>query len=749
MRNDLIALQSAVAPVHMRRSGPETRDLTVRSFTVRADSLEEATRSVEAVVATEDPVTVFDMSTWSVIDEVLRMDGAEVPDQVPMLANHDRYSLDSIYGSTRQLRITGAELMGRLYFAEGDADAEKAWNKVRQKHIGDVSAGYRAIEYTDIAAGQSSVVKGKSYTAGQRTLRITTKWQLREVSLVPIGADKRAKIRGDSTDLDSQRENATVNPKLKAFLVSLGLRADATDAQANDFYAKLNQADKARADAAAAAGDPTGQRSDPPPSNPPTQVNVEQIRSEAVEAYKQRVRALTELAGDDVPADVLKRAIDENWNMERASTEFLTAVRGGRGQGGVPERAPAGHSRSHEGDCTALSLGMALMLSRSGDAKLDPITHYARFQDGVYRQVRNPDKDEVLLRAADNAWEFRDMSLVDVCREAVRIDGKRIPTSRSELVRSAVSGGTLSAIFTTNVSAMLMQGYNEATDSTVGWTSEADVPNFQSNERAKMGKFGRLKKHRRGGRAENLDTSDAKEEYKIARYSGKYIVDEMDIIDDRFGAIEQLSPTEIGLAARRLRPNLVYGIVLRNQAMSDGVVLFHATHKNLGSGALNAANLQALLLLLGKQRQGTGKNATPLNLRARFLVVPQDLGFTGDILLTSAQRINTANGDGDKNPLERLGITLVQDDRMGVAGGVDPVDDAAYTGLSTNYLVAARPGEEGAKTIEVGYLRGTARAPQLRSFTLSEGAWGVGWDINHDIGGKALAHEGMAYSPGT
>ena len=48
-----------------------------------------------------------------------------------------------------------------------------------------------------------------------------------------------------------------------------------------------------------------------------------------------------------------------------------------------------------------------------------------------------------------------------------------------------------------------------------------------------------------------------------------------------------------------------------------------------------------------------------------------------------------------------------------------------------------------AKTIEVAYRRGTGRAPQVRSFTLDKGKWGMGWDINMDIGAKAMDWHGM------
>jgi hypothetical protein len=73
-----------------REEQREYRDLTVREITLRADSINEATRSVEAVIATENRVTVFDLRSYEPIDEVLLMSGMESPDQVPLLASHNR-----------------------------------------------------------------------------------------------------------------------------------------------------------------------------------------------------------------------------------------------------------------------------------------------------------------------------------------------------------------------------------------------------------------------------------------------------------------------------------------------------------------------------------------------------------------------------------------------------------------------------------------------------------------------------------
>lgn len=170
-------------------------DLVTRSSQIRAETVDKQTRSVNCVIATEQPVIVRDSRSFALIHEVLRMDGVQFAGRVPLLHNHMRSSLDDILGSVRQMNVQGQQLFGQLSFVDQDKIAERAWKKVRDGHVTDVSVGYRSIEATDIPKGQTRVIKGLYYTAGELTLRISTSWEVREVSLVPIGADPEAKIR--------------------------------------------------------------------------------------------------------------------------------------------------------------------------------------------------------------------------------------------------------------------------------------------------------------------------------------------------------------------------------------------------------------------------------------------------------------------------------------------------------------------------------------------------------------------------
>lgn len=716
--------------------GLQQRDITTRSFQLRAQTVNEEDRSVEAVISTDAPVEVWDWRRGETVDEVLLATAAQIPAQMPMLANHDRWSLDSVLGSIRGLRVDGGSIIGRLCFAKDDEDSEKAWNKVRQSHIVDVSVGYRVNEATEIAPGQTANVSGKQYTAGKRALRIVTNWTPKEGSLVPIGADQAAKIREDQTTNYHRKEGSNVNPKLRAFLETLGLRHEANEAEAQTYYDSLPQADKARADAAAkdqptTPTEPT--RNEPTGANPARPDDPAEVARQAVVAERERVRQLTDLAGSDVPAEVRQRAINEGWDVSRASAEFLTAVRASR-TGGV---GPGIHVHGHDTDCNARSLAAGLLIGQG----LDPTNQ-------IYRSGGSmPARSERLTEQdADRGHRYRSMSSFDLMRECVGIDtGKRFysPEEMFDYLRdrSAPSGGTLSYVFSTNVYARLIQGWETVGDTTTGWCEEEDVPNFLEQEEISLQANARLERLARGDTAKDATAKDSHETYKIARYAKKFVIDEQDIIDDRLGAIMRM-PQEMGEAARNLRPDLVYSLLLENPTMGDTGAAFNNTvvttnggHANLTTGALASGSLKAAISAMVKQRLNrTSKDpGRALVIRPKFLIVPAALEWTARELTASAALAKLFADSNDPfysqlNLLSQEGLRVVADDRIGAIGVLDPKTGEARTGLDTNWFLTSGRG------LRVAYRRGTGRQPVMRSFTLDRGQWGQGWDINLDIG---------------
>lgn len=733
------------------RNDPTVQDITCRAepLMLRADTINEQERSVEAVLATDAAVTVFDFRSYEFIEERLLMDGVEIPRQMPLLNNHARYDIEHVLGSIRNIRVEGDQLIGRLYFAEGPADSpeERAWQKVRQGHLTDVSVGYKSTNFVDIPPGKTQRVAGRNFTAGQRTQRITTQWTPRETSVTPIGADQAAKMRAESGLLrpsTSPRKDATMPQALRQYLESIGLRSEANEADAWAFYRKLTgdqqqRADELRGDVAvppAPTGETGGQRSDGnPPANPATPpepartappadspaADPADIARRAVEDERTRCAEIRRTAPDWIPADVVERAINEGWDLNRSNREFLDWTRANRQQ--AIEGAPAGHvQRRLEGDAGQRALSAGLM-HRTNQTVINS-------EFNMQRAQRLSEQD------ADLGDRYRTYSLVDLCREALRLEGRQVPHDREEMIRAAVSTTSLANVFTTSIHARLLAGYMEAADTT-DWCSEEDLTNYQLVDRVALGKTGALTKVGRGGTAPHATIDDSKEQYQLARYAEQFVVDDIDIVNDNLGGIQQV-PFEMGMAARNLRPDLVYSIVLANAALgADSVALFNATHANTDTNALSLANIGAGVTAMMKQTQG-GKR---LNIRPRYLIVPGDLEFSAKEFLQSDLILYGADDEtkvGNKNVIKDLNLQLRVEGRIDASGVTDPNSGTAYTGSATNWYLFSAAG----RTVVVGYLAGTGRRPSMRRFSLDRGQFGMGWDIQHTIGAKALDYRG-------
>lgn len=751
------------APLTLREE--VTRDLTSRTITLRAETLNESERSVEAVLATENEVEVYDWMAGENVRERLLMSGVQMPSQVPLLDNHVRWSLDAVLGSIRNLRVEGDRLIGRIFFARSEA-AEHAWQMVRDGHLTDISAGYRPLDSVRIPANQTATVNGRTFAATTRGLRVTTNWSLREGSLLAIGADQAAKIRSDETT--THPEDARMHPRLRAYLSQHhSLRADASDAEAQRIYEGLNAQQRAAADAYVAAPSPPpasdhGQRSEPPvqpprhdptppgpqrsePTPPAPVATEDHVRQAAIAAERDRVRQITELAGADVSAETRQRAIAEGWTVERSSQEFLRELRGSRTPQQPPVQGPAIHGRSLEADLNVRSLSAAL-IARGGD---DPL------QAHLYDGRRGRRGERLTEQDADRGERFARLSGVDLCRLCAQLDTGRFEMDPEEAVRMAVSGATLNHVFSTNVYARIVAGWNEIPDST-GWcAAEPDIPNFLSQEDITLQKGGaELDKLPRGGTANDATMSDAHETFRLARYAKKFTVDEQDLLDDRLGAIMAM-PFEMGQAARRLRPDLVYSTLLENPSLvADTTAVFHTDHGNLGTGALSTTSFAAAIQAMATQRQG----GVVLSVRPRHLIVPGALMFTGATILNGIALAKTHGTKADPdyvpiNPvsnamlqvLQQQQIELVVDDRIGAAGVRDPRSKAVLTGTATNWFLSAG----GPRTIRVGTRRGTNGMPVMRQYTLDRGQYGIGWDINFDVCVFVADYPGLYKSTGT
>ena len=304
------------------RSAPGPGDLTTREAAIAPSApqtLDEGSRSVQIIAATEEPARVWDWDRYEIVDEVLLMDGVQTPDQVPLLDAHSRYNTASVLGSVRGFSPEGSQLIADAYFS---STAEDSLTLVREGHLTDVSVGYQVLEAVWIAEDERSTVNGREF---EGPLRVATSWVLREVSLVPIGADEYAKIRAAARQ--TKTEVIAMDERLRQLLIARGLISpDDSEARAWEAYRALepqalNQItqDLARqAQPEPPAPAPVSPAADPAPA-PATGADPDAAARAAAAAERQRISEIQAMGQRfSIDAETVQGLVNDGVSLETA-----------------------------------------------------------------------------------------------------------------------------------------------------------------------------------------------------------------------------------------------------------------------------------------------------------------------------------------------------------------------------------------------------------------------------------------------
>lgn len=301
----------------------------------------------------------------------------------------------------------------------------------------------------------------------------------------------------------------------------------------------------------------------------------------------------------------------------------------------------------------------------------------------------------------EQAREYRGLSLLETFREFhERSGGQRLTgLSRRELAGLALGRPASFAlrahatsdfpIILANVaSRRLRDAYGVVQRSWTGLGRQSNAPDLKSKDVIALSGLPTFKPIVEGGEYTYASFGEGKETYALAKYGRAITITEEALINDDLGAFNRL-PEMIGRAAAEIQNDLVWGMLTAASPMSDGVNLFHADHKNLGTAAdITEASVAEAEKFLGEQLDASGK--TPLNLRPKTLVVTPKRKIAAQKLLGSI----TAAKSGDVNPFVNA-FDLIVEARLKPSAGTEPWflfgDPAALDTFEYAYL----DGEEG------------------------------------------------------
>lgn len=713
---------------------------------LRTSTLDVEGRSIEATYTTENAVPMWDWERWERVPEVLRMDGAQWSSrgQVPFLNAHNRNSVDDQLGSGRSIRIDGGEMVGRLHF---DSESTRQFNKVREGHLTDVSVGYEVLDKTYVPKGETQIVSGRSY---EGPVNVVTKWRLREISLVPIGADEQAKLRGfDPGRLPpKKKEIFQMNATLRETCVALGMDRELSDEESQTWMeARLKNEDAAEGK----------QKKDPPASTAGaggaiTEARILSMLESATEkvlagreakalAHRADVDAMIELAGID------KRIATEAYALPKDKARELVMATKAKGQTDVMFLPIEGGASGKEKHVGALRTALVMRAMESS---------------GYQRREGRPDHREVVLpldQRDKNGQQFRNHSLLNIAEECLRADGyserEVRGLSRENLAIAAMgwpekaglraadsayhTTGSFVLLTTDAVNKSMTLGYAEFPATWNGpMRQAASVPDFKQIRRLRLGAVGNLPVWPDNTDPERASFSEARESYAVECRSLEIGFSYRLLINDDLDALSR-TPFQLGQSASRTVNAVAWAEVTANANMSDSQALFLETaagnrfRSNLTTGAATptVATLQTMtnkmMQMRGENAVGSGSTQVEgpdiLALQPRYIIGPSALSTSIKQLVLSAYDPAASQFMTYNTATELMPV-------------IEPLLDANST---TAWYLFASPGQ--IDTVEVTFLQGQ-ESPVTRDW-VDERTLAHNWTVLQTFAAKAMNHRGM------
>lgn len=565
----------------------------------------------------------------------------------PFLNSHSTWGLSSVLGV-----IESADESDATIRFSKRADVEPYYQDVIDKILRNVSVGARIHRMEMIAPGTEG---------NEQWIYRAIDWEPYEISLVPVGADPNAVIR-------SEGGRPAANEQL--FPCEFIERAGSTTEAA----ASVTQGETmTHPNPAAATGqtDTTTERSQQPGGQPaPAAAPATPDAAETARAQeRQRVRDIREAvraAGLDGADELIDGYVDRGLVIDAVRADVLRRL---------AERSDATVVRSQGG----------VRIETTQDET--EVRREAMTVAVVHRV--NPRTE-----LTEAARQFRGMSLRELCREALEHAG--VVTrgmSPNELAGTALgltqrggyhATGDLPLIFGSVIARTMRDSYTNAPKTFERWARRGVLTDFRPVTRAAFDAAVKFERIGQSGEYKYGELMEGGEVIQLGTYGKAVAFTRHMIINDDLSALQRL-PQFFGRAAADMESDLVYDILTSNPKMGDGKALFHAEHKNLGTGApIGIDSLSEARAGLRTQKSPAGGT---LNLLPKFLLVPAALETIAGQYTSNAYTPTQAT---QQNPF---------------ANALEPIVEARLDAASAKaWYLAADPSQ--IDTVEYCYLDG-------------------------------------------
>lgn len=686
---------------------------------------------------------------------VVDLAGLESQDTNPVHRAHDE---NRPVAHTTTVANDGRRLVCSGVFSVASPDSQEILSGARNGFPWRPSVGLKLLNWKTVPEGVQVQINQQTFVG---PLLWVTASVLKEISFVTIPGDPAA-----TADIHASAANTGPDTmSFEDYVTSLGLdpaslSPELAMALQVAFAESMEPSDDAPADDSAPAAS-AAENTDPAPApaadpqdpnamakakasspSPDLTAGIAKQVRDTIAAETARANSVRDLCAKfgsptiivgNKSVDLAAHAIRSGWDADRTELHArrhsdLEATRDARPHG------PAVHStsRSERNSLQAIQAGLLLRAGCDLDSK--------NFEHKFVRErlpswLRANVNDPTRQKAMDQAQALRHCSLIDAMKLGLAASGHAVPHSREDVLQASFSTGVTANLFGATIGAKMLESYAEVKDFSEGWCSIGENPDLELHNRNRTQAAQSLGYHPPGGTAPHTGRSVTAEQAQVFRFTRQMSIDEADFLSDNFGKFKD-TPRDFGLAAGRVRPDMVAAVLLTNgNLLATGRALFNTTDGNsVASGsALARATLSSLVAAIAKRKDGDAN----VNLPVTHLLVPPELIDTAVQLCFSAYLSNDS-GSGEINPLKTYGIMPISEPRL-TNGLVHPVTGAALAGSATQYYGVSAE----ARTIEVTYLEGAGQVPVVRTNNLVNGEFGINVDVRHYVGATPLDWRGF------
>ena len=461
-----------------------------------------------------------------------------------------------------------------------------------------------------IKAGDSVTVNGQTHK-GPLYVAAST---LKGFGFVSHGADDNTQVSIAATATTPKKE-VKMKPEIKAWAESMGLDVEnATAEQIATIEANYG-------------GKPT-----PKPAVVSIEDGFEKLRAEQDRKSQITQYALTACEGRfGSEIDAIKLMAERSIQAGEQVNEFRLKL--------MEATAPSGASARNPQKDTGLS-NRVLEAAICQAGRLPG--HEDRFNDNDLQAAHDRFKGNIglnqliLLCAADNGYRSGYESRVNI--EAQRYAFNMVNANPAISAAGGFSTISISTILSNVANKFLMRGWNAVDDAWSKISKTRSVNDFK--EVTTVSLTGGLEFEKVGAAGEIKHGTLGEETYgnKADTYAKMLAITRQDIINDDLGALTEV-PMRLGRGGA-LKLNDIFWTEFLNNA-----TFFVAGNNNVGTGALDAASLDAATTVFRNQTDPDGK---PLGLSPRILLVPVGAEGAARRLMNSERLIGSTDG-GDAN----------------------------------------------------------------------------------------------------